>query len=187
MARNRPTPTRRTVLKTGGALALGGLVAGCTGGSGTSGSGGDSGGGSGDTANGAGGDPGSDSGSGSNSNSASGTRSFGGWLESSANYDGVADETGEGEVTVEVGTEGNSGSNAFSPAAIEIDAGTTVVWEWTGKGASHNVVASDGAFESDYYSESGATFEYTFEEAGTYKYYCTPHKSMGMKGVVVVE
>ncbi len=30
------------------------------------------------------------------------------------------------------------------------------------------------------------TFEHTFEEAGVYTYACTPHKTLGMKGAVVV-
>jgi halocyanin-like protein len=116
-----------------------------------------------------------------------GTRSFDGWLESTSNYDGVADETGASEVTVEVGTEGNSGNNGFSPAAVKVSAGTTVVWEWTGKGSMHNVVAEDGNYESEMTSEAGFTFERTFDETGTSKYYCRPHETMGMKGVVVVE
>ncbi|GGN24498.1 plastocyanin/azurin family copper-binding protein [Halarchaeum nitratireducens] len=39
--------------------------------------------------------------------------------------------------------------------------------------------------ESDVKNE-GYTYSYTFETAGTYKYYCEPHLSLGMKGVTVV-
>jgi halocyanin-like protein len=63
---------------------------------------------------------------------------------------------------------------------------TTVVWEWTGEGGAHNVVAEDESFESELLSEYGETFEYTFSEPGTVRYYCGPHKSLGMKGAVVV-
>jgi len=111
---------------------------------------------------------------------------FDGWLSNVSNYDGVADETGKSEVTIEVGAQGNNGGFAFGPAAVRVDPGTTVVWEWTGKGGSHNVVAKDGSFESELTDETGFTFSQTFEETGVRKYFCRPHKPMGMKGVVVV-
>lgn len=112
---------------------------------------------------------------------------FDGWFDDTANYDGVADKTGTDEVEVTVGAKGNGGHFAFAPAAIKVTAGTTVVWKWSGAGSMHNVVADDGSFESKMRSTAGATFEHAFERAGTYKYYCSPHKSAGMKGVVVVE
>ena len=116
-----------------------------------------------------------------------GTPDFGGYLDDVGNFDGsVADATGQGEVTVGVGTEGNGGNLAFDPPAVHVDNGATVVWEWTGKGGSHNVVHEGGNFESELTAEEGFTFEQTFEEDGVYNYYCQPHKSLGMKGSVVV-
>lgn len=110
---------------------------------------------------------------------------FDGWFDDVSNYDGVTDESGSDQVTVAVGAEGNGGGFGFDPAAVRVDSGTTVVWEWVG--GSHNVVAEDGSFGSEMSSESGYTFEHTFEESGTYKYVCEPHERMGMKGAVVVE
>ena len=113
--------------------------------------------------------------------------SFGGWMSDVGNYSEVADQTGNSEVTVQVGTEANGGAFGFGPAAVQVDPGTTVVWEWTGEGGQHNVVAQDGgSFESDLVAEAGFTFEHTFEEEGVTTYYCQPHRSLGMKGVVVV-
>lgn len=112
---------------------------------------------------------------------------FGGWLSDVGNYDGtVVDATGQDEVTVEVGVQANGGAFGFGPAAVQVDPGTTVVWEWTGKGVPHNVVDEAGNFESELISEAGATYEQTFDAAGVVKYYCTPHRGLGMKGVVVV-
>ena len=112
---------------------------------------------------------------------------FGGYLDDVGNYDGtVVDATGEGQASVSVGAAGNGGNFAFDPPAIHVDSGTTVTWEWTGKGGSHNVVHEDGDFESDLVGEEGATFEHTFEEDGIYKYYCQPHKTLGMKAAIVV-
>ncbi|SFR85113.1 halocyanin domain-containing protein [Halomicrobium zhouii] len=109
---------------------------------------------------------------------------FDGYLDNVDNYDGVVDETGSGEVTVEVGSQANGGTFGFGPAAVQVDPGTTVTWEWVA--GSHNVEAEDGSFESELTDEAGFTFEQTFEEEGVVKYFCMPHKSMGMKGVVVV-
>ncbi len=106
------------------------------------------------------------------------------WLGDLAEYDGPVDRTGEDEVAVTVGA-GNDGL-AFDPLAVTVDVGTTVVWEWTGRGGRHNVVDRDGAFASEYHDTESATFEYTFDDAGTYAYYCEPHRTLGMKGGVRV-
>ena len=109
---------------------------------------------------------------------------FGDWFDGVSNYDGVADLTGESSVTAMVGTDDGF---AYDPPAIRIDVGTTVVWEWTGDGGAHDVIEDDGAFESELLTAEGATFEHTFDAEGVYKYYCSPHIAMGMKGAVVVE
>ena len=107
------------------------------------------------------------------------------YLADAMNYDGSAEDmTGEDSVTVEVGA-GNG--LAFGPAAVRIDPGTTVTWEWTGEGGGHNVINEGGAFDSgELVSEAGHTFEHTFEEEGIFLYYCRPHKGSGMKGAVIV-
>jgi halocyanin-like protein len=109
---------------------------------------------------------------------------LGGYLDDANNYDGsVVDETGSDEVNVAVGA-GSSGL-AFGPAAVHVDNGATVVWEWTGEGGAHNVVSEDEVFNSGSPKSSG-TYEYTFEEDGIYPYFCVPHKPNGMLGIVVV-
>lgn len=124
---------------------------------------------------------------GSGGGGSGGSAEFGGWFDNVANYDGVVDETGQSEVTVKGGAEGNGGGYAFDPAAIAVGADTTVVWGWTGGGGMHNVVAEDGSFESEMTDEAGHTFSHTFDAPGTFKYKCVHHESMGMKGAVVVE
>jgi halocyanin-like protein len=104
---------------------------------------------------------------------------------------GYEDLRGESEVTVDVGAEGNGGALAFAPAGIWVDPGTTVVWEWTGEGGGHNVVAEEGPAGIDSgapVAEAGTTFEHTFgeDEAGITKYYCSPHQALGMLGAVAV-
>jgi len=111
---------------------------------------------------------------------------YDGWFDGVANYDGTVDQRGSDEVTVDVGVDNGGDPYGFGPAAVRISPGSTVVWEWTGRGSSHNVVAEDGSFESDLAAEAGFTFSHTFEEAGVYRYVCTPHQSLGMKGAIVV-
>ncbi|MCD2203920.1 MULTISPECIES: halocyanin domain-containing protein [Halobacterium] len=113
-------------------------------------------------------------------------QNYDGWLADTSNFNGTYDYTGQDQVTVWVGASGNGGNFAFAPAAIRVDPGTEVVWEWTGKGGTHNVVDNAGNFESDIYSQAGKTYSRTFESEGTYKYLCVPHQTFGMKGVVVV-
>jgi halocyanin-like protein len=110
-----------------------------------------------------------------------------GYLSQTGNFDSIQDLTGNSSITVSVGSRGNGGHYAFSPAAIRIETGTSVTWEWTGRGSQHNVVHEGGDFESALIAEQGYTFEHTFQDAGEYLYYCTPHLGYGMKGAIVVE
>jgi len=96
---------------------------------------------------------------------------------------GPIDRTGAGTVSVSVGAD--IGFD-FAPAHIVVDAGTTVVWEWTGAGGGHNVVDTEGAFESELVAEEGHTFEHAFAEPGVFDYVCTPHQTRGMVGTVEV-
>ena len=108
------------------------------------------------------------------------------WFGDVSNYEGIVDERGNSRVTVKVGAEGNGGGFGFGPPAVRIDSGTTVVWEWTGDGGSHDVVAEDGTYESELLATAGETFEFTFEDEGVSTYACSPHKAMGMKGAVII-
>lgn len=71
-------------------------------------------------------------------------------------------------------------------ATVRVDPGTTLVWEWSGEGGSHNVAAEDGSFESEMTGDADHTFEQTFEVSGVTKYACVSHEPTGMKGAVVV-
>ncbi|MFC6720383.1 halocyanin domain-containing protein [Halobacteriaceae bacterium SHR40] len=100
----------------------------------------------------------------------------------------LEDMTGEDSITIEVGAGGQGFS--FAPAAVNIDPGTEVTWEWTGNGGAHNVVSrEDSADEFDSgeaVDEEGETFSHTFEEAGNQFYHCEPHTGSGMHGAIVV-
>jgi len=114
------------------------------------------------------------------------TPSVEGYLEGANGYGGtIADETGRDAVTVVVGA-GDQGFR-FAPAGIRITPETTVTWAWA-SGARHNVVAADGTFDSgEPVVSDEETFAHTFGGAGAWRYYCEPHRAVGMRGAVVVE
>lgn len=105
------------------------------------------------------------------------------WLSDVPNYEGVADHTNEDEVHVTVGA--NDGFT-YDPPAVAVDPGTTVVWEWTGEGGTHDVVDEGDAYSSELVADAGHVFEHTFDDEGVSLYGCTPHIPMGMKGAVLV-
>ena len=136
-----------------------------------------------------------ESGSGGQSGDGSDSSSdYGGWFTDGArggateNYDGSAVDARDSDaVTVTVGPDGNF---TYDPAAVTVSPGTTVTFEWTSN--NHNVVvdaAPDGASWSGHepLENEGFSFEHTFETEGVYRYYCEPHLSLGMKGVVEVK
>ena len=117
----------------------------------------------------------------------SGRIDYGGWFSDVSNFSSTVDRRGEDAVTIEVGVEANGNYWGFGPAAVWVDSGTTVTWEWTGRGNAHNVVAENDDYSSGSpTAQAGTTFEHTFAEAGIHKYYCNPHLSAGMKGAIVV-
>jgi plastocyanin len=76
----------------------------------------------------------------------------------------------------------NSGSNSFSPNPVEVKVGETVTWINDDSGR-HTVTSKDGTFDSGVMGK-GQSFSYTFDKAGEYPYFCSPHP--GMVGTVVV-
>ena len=66
--------------------------------------------------------------------------------------------------------------NGFGPDNVTVAAGTTVTWVNSGR-APHNVVASNGSFESPVL-RTGESFSYTFSNVGGFGYRCTIHENM---------
>jgi pseudoazurin len=75
----------------------------------------------------------------------------------------------------------------FSEKLVYIDSGDTVFWKATDKG--HNVEFVKGAVPNGvkaFKSKLNVDTEYKFSIPGIYAYWCTPHKTMGMIGFVIV-
>jgi len=116
---------------------------------------------------------------------------------------GVVDMTGMNEVDVYVGSittinpppnhEDTPGPFGFEPQAVEVTTGTDVTWNWidySPRETPHHSVTNykPGAGDpedptttgdhGDLFDEHGEgphSFTYTFDESGTYLYFCHPH------------
>ncbi len=76
--------------------------------------------------------------------------------------------------------------NYFDQPNITVEPGTTVTWVHNGQNP-HTTTSYDGLWDSGIIEGgSGGTFSFTFEEPGTYGYYCIPHEAQGMTGTVTV-
>ena len=99
--------------------------------------------------------------------------------------DTVAIVPGPDEVVV-------NGSLSFTPANLTVPAGTTVHFRNAGP-FNHTVTSGAGSktadragLEFDAAFPPNGTFDFTFDEIGEHPYFCRPHESMGMKGVITV-
>lgn len=88
-----------------------------------------------------------------------------------------------GATDIEIVRDAISAPMAYSPQTFQASVGDTVVWINTDT-TSHTVTSNGtGPLNSPSLS-TGETYRYTFTQAGTYYYHCTPH--MLMWGVVIV-
>jgi plastocyanin len=102
--------------------------------------------------------------------------------------------SGTGQIfDVAVGVDGFT----FTPSTANIQVGDTVRWTWLSNG--HSVTSGDPCTADEQFcspddtncdqgvlSNTGAVYEHTFDQAGTYSYFCVAHCALGMTGVVNV-
>ena len=89
--------------------------------------------------------------------------------------------------TIEMLNKLDKESMVYSKKIVRIDVGDTVFWKSTDPG--HNVEFIKGGVPEGvekFKTKFSKDAEYTFTVPGIYAYWCTPHKSMGMIGFVVV-
>lgn len=112
---------------------------------------------------------------------------YGDWFGNVPNFEGFEDHTDESEVRVMVGA-GDRGF-LYDPPAVTVAPGTTIIWEWTGKGGEHVVAERNEAWSNPQglTSTEGHTWEREFTKPGTHLYECWPHRGLGMKGGVFVD
>jgi plastocyanin len=89
------------------------------------------------------------------------------------------------------------GGDVFVPDTVTISVGDTVRWTWAEDG--HSVTSGDPCTPDEQFcspddtncdqgilSDVGTVYEHTFDQAGTYNYFCFAHCAIGMTGVVNV-
>ena len=109
---------------------------------------------------------------------------------SQVNAPGFAAETKQ----VKMGSD--SGQLVFVPDEIKICKGDSITWT-NNKGGPHNVVFDEEAVPSGVNAEKismdgqlgeeGATYTTKLDTAGSYSYYCEPHRGAGMNANLIVE
>lgn len=83
------------------------------------------------------------------------------------------------------------GDDFFAARTIRVTPGTTIIWRTVGSNG-HTVTSDTGLFDSGIspFLRQGDTFQFTFNDPGSYGYYCLFHGGPGgiaMAGTVIVE
>src|SRR5499433_2217270 len=99
--------------------------------------------------------------------------------------------------TVDV-TVGPAGVLSFDPAVVTINVGDTVRWTFGSSG--HNVISGSSCAANNTFcspsdsncalagtSGTGSVYSHTFNTAGNFPYFCSPHCFSGMTGEVIVQ
>ncbi|MBI5383955.1 MAG: PQQ-dependent sugar dehydrogenase [Verrucomicrobia bacterium] len=78
---------------------------------------------------------------------------------------------------------------AFLPETLTVNVGQTVTW--TSRGSlNHSVTSTEGLFSAGFLTNGdGSTYEVTFTNAGTYRYFCAYHTSgsiSSQRGTIIV-
>ena len=91
-----------------------------------------------------------------------------------------------GDISIEMLNRDADGNKmVFSHEIVNISSGDTITWIPTSKG--HNVEIITSPNGTDFKSKTNREAKFTFTDPGIYYYLCTPHKSMGMIGLVIVD
>ena len=92
------------------------------------------------------------------------------------------------DVTIEMLNKLDDRNMVFSSEIVKVDVGDTVFWISTDKGHNVEFISKNGVPDGveKFKSKVNKDAEFTFTIPGIYAYWCTPHKSMGMIGFVIV-
>ena len=92
------------------------------------------------------------------------------------------------DVTIEMLNKLNKRNMVFSLEIVRINSGDTVFWKAADKGHNVEFISKKGVPDGveKFKSKVGKDTEFNFTIPGIYAYWCTPHKTMGMIGFVIV-
>jgi pseudoazurin len=91
------------------------------------------------------------------------------------------------DITIEMLNKDADGNKmVYSNELARIDVGDTITWVPTSKGHNVEFKAGPTGWKAPKKSKNSKEVAITFDTPGIYYYWCTPHKGMGMIGLVVV-
>ncbi len=100
----------------------------------------------------------------------------------------VANLAYAGDVTVDMLNKRADGAKmVYSQDIVTVKAGDTVTWLPATKGHNVEFISVPKGVNKIKKSKFNKKVSYKFETPGIYLYQCTPHKAMGMIGLVVVD
>jgi len=91
------------------------------------------------------------------------------------------------DVEIEMLNNLNNEYMVYSKKIVKVDSGDSIFWKATD--SSHNVEFIKGGIPEGvkkFKSKLSEDVQYKFTIPGIYAYWCTPHKSMGMIGFIIV-
>ena len=93
------------------------------------------------------------------------------------------------DVTIEMLNKLDKRNMVFSLEIVRVNSGDTVFWKATDKGHNVEFISKGGVPDGveKFKSKVGKDTEFNFTIPGIYAYWCTPHKTMGMIGFVIVD
>ena len=93
-----------------------------------------------------------------------------------------------GDITIEMLNKRSDGQKmVYSADIARVESGTTITWIPTSKGHNVEFIAGPDGWDLPKKSKNNKEVSITFDVPGVYLYQCTPHATMGMIGLVVVE
>ena len=102
--------------------------------------------------------------------------------------------SGVAHASVKLGSD--SGGLVFVPDSLTVKSGEAVTFT-NNAGFPHNIVFDENEVpdgvnvealsKEDYLNAPGETYTVKFDKAGSYGYYCEPHRGAGMKGKITVQ
>ena len=92
------------------------------------------------------------------------------------------------DATVEMLDKLDKRKMVFNQEIVRINPGDTVFWKATDRGHNVEFISKNGVPDGveKFKSKVGKDSEFTFTIPGIYAYWCTPHKTLGMIGFVIV-
>ena len=92
------------------------------------------------------------------------------------------------DMTIEMLNKRDDGAKmVYSEDIARIDVGDTITWVPTSKGHNVQFIAGPEGWELPKKSKNNKEVAITFDTPGIYLYQCTPHASLGMIALVIVD